>query len=437
VKTQLSNEPPDIKSGGSAVIRTSGFEPFTELECGPVSDFPRFEFKMRDVRRAGEILAGDLAWNEETEAGIREAFSIANNWRDAHAYPMRGIRRGLAWHMRANGIEGTTVARLKRMQAIRKKLRRLPHGLNQIQDLGGCRAILPSVSDVSALVQILRDRARHIIRGEDDYIASPKISGYRSHHIMFGYKGRGDEKIYDGRRIEVQIRTRLQHSWATAVEAVGLFRSEYLKGGQGDERWLRLFLLMSAEFAMSERCASPQDVPAHHLRVSEIKALAEELEASKNLDKLAYTVRFTDISVNPRTKPTYYLIKYDNATNQVDVEPYFAPKDAMRGYDSAEFLDNRTGKNSRNVVLVEADKLDTLKAAYPNYFGDVQLFRMQLRNIIKGEGVKDYKIKPQETVQPRPGENPDLTWLRRRVRWTDSHVRERRERSRVRSFRDF
>jgi hypothetical protein len=139
--------------------------------------------------------------------------------------------------------------------------------------------------------------------------------------------------------------------------------------------------------------------------------------------------------VNPKDKPTYYLIKYNNSTNEVDVSRYFAPKAAVLSYDSAEFLDNKTGRDSENVVLVEADKIDALKMAYPNYFGDVQLFRTQLGHITKGEGVREYKLKPQETVQPRPGENPDLTWLRRRIRWTEEKVSLRQEKSRVRSSR--
>ena len=72
---------------------------------------------------------------------------------------------------------------------------------------------------------------------------------------MFSFCGRdADTVIYNGKRIELQVRTRLQHSWATAVEAVGLFRGEELKNHKGSEEWLRLFKLLSAEFAEAERC---------------------------------------------------------------------------------------------------------------------------------------------------------------------------------------
>ena len=208
----------------------------------------------------GEIIAGELPWNDETAPQISDAFHIANNWRDAHAYPMRSIRYSLMWFMRHHDLEGVTVARFKRMQAIRLKLSRIPHNLNQLQDLGGCRAILPSIADVRKRVDLLHDRSRHHLRAEDDYIASPKTDGYRSHHLMLLYRGRGPATVHDDRRIEVQIRTRLQHSWATAVKAVGLFRGE----------------------------------------------LDRKLEAVNTLQDMSYAVRWTEIAIEPHEKARYY-----------------------------------------------------------------------------------------------------------------------------------
>ncbi len=383
-----------------------------------VTELPRFEYDLKEVRQAGELIARTLEWTHDTEDDIRDAFHVANRWREAHAYPMRSVRGSLRWYMHALDLEGVTVARLKRMQAIRRKLVRSPVKLHQLQDLGGCRAILPSLQDMNTLIGIMRD-CRHELRSQSDYINNPKADGYRCHHLMFNYRGRGERRIFDDRRIEVQIRTRLQHAWATAVESVGLFRGEYLKGSLGSQPWLRLFKLMSAEFAMFEGCPEPPGMPPHYARLAEIKELDRELDASKNLDKLSHAVRFTDVSIQPRQRPTYYLITYDNATNEISVSSYFVERSAIFSYGAAEFFDNKTGRNTKNVVLVEADKVEQLKEAYPNYFGDVQLFRAQLRNIVQGVGIKEYTMKPQEAVRARPGENPDLTWLKRRIRWTE------------------
>jgi hypothetical protein len=384
-------------------------------------EFPSFDFPMRDVRGAGQVIAGDLHWTDQSTPKILEAFQIANNWRDAHAYPMRSVRCSIIHYMGHNGLIGVTAARLKRMQAIRRKLLRIGLHLNQLQDIAGCRAILPSIADVRLLVQALRE-TRHLVRAEVDYITNPKADGYRSHHLMFNYRGRGAAKVFDGRRIEIQVRTRMQHSWATAVEAVGLFRGEDLKGDIGSSDWLRLFLLMSAEFAHAEGCPEPPGIPPRDLRIQEIKALNQKMEAAKTLDKLSHAAKWTDTAAfDPRSRPTYYLLKYNNSTNELAVEPFFAVKPAVASYDNAEEMDNVSGKNTTNVVLVEADKLENLKAAYPNYFGDVQLFSMQLGRIVKGQSVTEYKVRPQETVRPRPQEKPNLAWLKRRnqIRWLD------------------
>lgn len=388
-------------------------------DIGAVADYPRLKFSKHDVKRAGEIIAGNLAWTDESAPEIRDAFRIANNWRDAHAYPMRSVRFSLIGHMRQGGLAGVTVARLKRMQAIRKKLRRIGLNLSQIQDLGGCRAILNSIADVNALVTVMQSRSSHQFRPEKDYIANPKDDGYRSRHLMIEFRGKEEDTVYDDRRIEIQVRTRLQHSWATAVEAVGLFRGEYLKGSQGDQRWLRLFLLMSAEFAAAEDCPEPPGIPQRRELIDEIKELDRALEASATLDKLSYAVHYSkDAVLSPGTRPTYYLIRFNNQTKEVLVEPTFRPKNAVAEYDSAEKADNQTGLDAENVVLVEADKLENLKMAYPNYFGDVQLFKTQLKSIVRGKAAQEYSVRPQETAPMRPREKPgDPRWLRGWRRW--------------------
>jgi hypothetical protein len=175
---------------------------------------------------------------------------------------------------------------------------------------------------------------------------------------------------------------------------------------------------MSAELAVAEGFQESQGAPPRHSRIAEIKDLDQKLEAANTLQNMSYAVRWTDIAVEPNDKVCYYLIEFDNASKEVRVIPYFNPKSATFSYDNAESFDNKSGKDSKNIVLVEADKLENLKAAYPNYFGDVQLFKKQLNNLTKGKDVEEYTVKPQETVAPRPRENPDLSWFKRRIRWS-------------------
>jgi ppGpp synthetase/RelA/SpoT-type nucleotidyltranferase len=174
-------------------------------------EYPRFDYGVEDVKRVSAVIAGDLHWTSETKAQIREAFQIANNWRDAHAFPMRSVRCSLRWYIHHHDIAGVTAARLKRMQAIRRKLARpglRPLDLHLMQDLGGCRVIVSSIADVRRLVDLMRS-GRHTVHHESPHIDKPTKDGYRSHHMILEYCGRGARKIYDGKRVEVQVRTRM------------------------------------------------------------------------------------------------------------------------------------------------------------------------------------------------------------------------------------
>ncbi len=386
--------------------------------------FPSFSYGMREVRRAGEVIAGDLTWTPESQDIIRQAFSVANQWRDSHALPMRSMHGSLRAHIRLRRLNGFTAARLKRMNAIRRKLKRMddntkPMGLNQLQDLGGCRAIMNTMTDVDALAQALKERSRHEYRGENDYIRGSKRDGYRCLHLKYAYVGRGDTVVHNGRRIEIQIRTALQHSWATAVEAVGLFRGEDLKAGKGSPEWLRLFQLMSAEFAAAERCDPASGLPDQQARMRELRDLDEHLGAVQTLDNLTHAVSYIEDAVSPNFRPNYYLIRYDNETREVVITPYSQSRFAFEGYESAENADNLSGLDTANVVLVEADKMDNLTKAYPNYFGDTQVFKMQLNAIVHGEPADEYKVAMQQRVAQRQRERADPSWIGRRGMWSE------------------
>jgi ppGpp synthetase/RelA/SpoT-type nucleotidyltranferase len=157
------------------------------------------------------------------------------------------MRHELTGKVRGLKLIAITAARLKRMVSIRKKLTRSSTTFVQMQDLGGCRAIVDSIAGVEALIALYRSGGtQHRLREDTSYIERPRRGGYRSHHFVLDFSGAGPDAAYDGRRVEIQIRTQLQHAWATAVEAVGMVRGEDLKAGDGNVDWLRLFALMAS-----------------------------------------------------------------------------------------------------------------------------------------------------------------------------------------------
>jgi hypothetical protein len=381
-----------------------------------VSDFPQLEYSKKDVVRAGKALVGQLGWEPDERAATERIFSIANSWRASHAFPMHRIRAQLHGRMSALQLKGLTAARLKQMSSIRSKLGRLDGNLRQLQDLGGCRAIVPTIGDVRKLVRDIVEKSPHVLKSQNPYMDEPRDSGYRSHHLVFAFEPRdATEKGYAGRLIEVQIRSRLQHSWATAVEAVGLYRDEKLKNGVGSADWLRLFKLMSLEVAASEGCEYAKE--GSNSRVQEIIALNASLDAIRTLDTLSHAVSNLDrILPDRHHKPRYCLIEYDHQLKRVNVKYLDGPSKIGGALNEAN--DSRYSS-----VVVEMDKIDNLKEAYPNYFGDVQLFKSSLSLVVNGKAVEQYSLPPIEKVPPPPKEIPDDSWLRfpnrRNRRWED------------------
>jgi len=80
--------------------------------------------------------------------------------------------------------------RLKRLDSIVAKLKRESGmKLSRMQDLGGCRFVVPVLSEVYYFSEKLKNsRVRHEFKREYDYIKNPKKSGYRSLHLVFKFQ---------------------------------------------------------------------------------------------------------------------------------------------------------------------------------------------------------------------------------------------------------
>lgn len=387
------------------------------FEFEPMADYPTFHFSVGEARRAGNLIGQNPVWTSQTEGAIRHAFAVANNWREAHAFPMHSVRGRLRYLIARVAPGGFTAARLKRMQAIRSKLMRqeLNVALPELQDIAGCRVVVGSVAEARALAELYIERAGD--RGEEprekDYIAAPKPDGYRCHHIIVKYRGEGERAAHNGRRVEAQIRTRAQHAWATAVESVGMYRGEYLKGSKGDADWLSLFKLMSDEIADAEGCPVRSGAPARTERIKEIRTLNSSLDAVGTLENLRHVIRWTAESVSPRSLPTHFLIRYDRRARSVGVEAIYATAKAVQMYREAEAEYNQSGEYGEDIVLVEVDKIESLKRAYPNYFLDVEHFTNLLRDVVHGRAMEDYRLIPQPRARAPVREAAiSVDWMR-------------------------
>ncbi|WKE70456.1 RelA/SpoT domain-containing protein [Streptomyces sp. WP-1] len=193
------------------------------------------ELSKSAVNRAGDVLR---AWHSrgadlgEFELDAHDsAFSLLSTWRTAHSYPLTKVTNGLRVMADCPASGARVAQRLKRAPQIVNKLVRQPGmKLARMEDIGGCRAVLPSPRAVEAVAQ--RMRARWPIHRDRDYVAHPKDSGYRAIHFV-------TER--DGKRIEVQLRTVGQQAWADAVEQFATAYELPLKDEVGPDPVLEFF----------------------------------------------------------------------------------------------------------------------------------------------------------------------------------------------------
>lgn len=177
------------------------------------------------VDKAGDVMR---EWWSAIDAPIGDsenaAIKIIWEYRQTFAYPMTKVSSNLRYYVAKHNSDAVFVAqRHKRLQRIVEKLERHPKmRMSQMQDVGGCRAV---VNDQRAAYGVLAGiRKNWDVVGVDDYVAVPRPTGYRALHAIVRK---------DGCAIEVQLRTFGQQTWADEVERLDSQTTHQLKDGVG------------------------------------------------------------------------------------------------------------------------------------------------------------------------------------------------------------
>lgn len=335
------------------------------------------------INKAGQILVSEnplrdqLAWAQE----------LATKWRACHAYPINTFQATLRVKLREFKGDPIVAQRLKRMPTIVDKLRRHPMmKLTTMQDIGGLRAVMSTVPQVYKLAKYYRKDAKfaHELIDQRDYIKDPRDEdGYRSVHLIYRYANKLNPE-YDGLRIELQIRSRLQHTWATAVETMGTFLGQALKSRQGDQEWLDFFAITSSAFAYLEK--RPPVPRFNHLsREQTFKAVAMAETGLRALEKMeAFSIAADQIVKTKGTGKSrfYHLIVLDSVNKTVRINAYdrdsFAEAIADYSLVEAQVAQGDTVEP----VLVSAGSISNLRRAYPNFFLDIGEFTSILNRIL-------------------------------------------------------
>lgn len=312
-----------------------------------------------------------------------EDLLVIDNWRSSHAAPLQVIKMLLKGRAKSVDASAIVAQRLKRLPSIRAKLQRESMRLPQMQDLGGCRAI---VKDMTALRRLTEkfDQAfeknpteRHGRIDKTDYIESPKADGYRSIHYVLSYQSKAAHmQSFRGHLIEVQIRTRMQHAWATAVEIVDTFTGQSLKSALktniGDPTWRRFFAVCGSVFADGE--GSPTVAGAwesSQATIAELKELAQQTNVVHVLQGLSAAVNNT-YSPDVTRAFSNFVLRLDAKERVVTISS-FGREDQAQQYLFDEEQKVSSDPNIQ-IVQVSVEQMQALKAAYPNYYLDTSFF---------------------------------------------------------------
>lgn len=321
------------------------------------------------------LLAGPETGFLYTDANI-----IIDDWRKLHMVPLEELVKDITALLRQAGVSATFSShRLKRMTSIIAKLKHNPGmGLGGLQDIGGARFVFEDISSLLKAQQIiLNAKFDHFIpdRKPYDYVKEPKSSGYRSIHFVYKYVS--DNADIDGLRIELQIRTRLQHDWAMAVETGELISESSLKAGLGDKHWLEFFKLSSAILARKENMPVEQSFVSYSEKDYCLKYARLE-QKYKFLEQLQALVSTVHVMEKHELRQGYAVIFIQFLEKMVQLRHYKAEDFEKATQYYAEVEKTINDANSA-VVLVSVSDMKELKDAYPSYFLNADEFIQSLK----------------------------------------------------------
>ena len=337
---------------------------------------------------AGSILINDSSSSEETE----KALSILDNWRAMHKHPMHVFKKRLKRVSEKLDKNAISVQRLKRLPSIVKKLQRSYYGnkptmkLSQMQDIAGCRAVMSNVELAIKLYKedYLRGDLKHKKVNKKDYITEPKADGYRGIHLIYRYNSdKKGKKNYNGLLVEVQIRSKLQHLWATAIETVDFFTRQAIKSSEGRPEWMDFFKLVSSAFAIMENAHLVPNAPNNEKELYlQIKEKERELQVIKVMKGWTQGIKVFEEAVKKRPKLQFFLLELDIIGEKLNITGYTKNQEEKAILDYSRAEKRSQGKKEYDVVLVGADTTKDLKKAYPNYFVDTGEFLSFLQKIL-------------------------------------------------------
>jgi GTP pyrophosphokinase/guanosine-3',5'-bis(diphosphate) 3'-pyrophosphohydrolase len=159
---------------------------------------------MQWMREELEDLSFKVLNNEARASIIRRFITLQRETGDV----IHKITADIRAELDRAGIEADVFGRAKKPYSIWRKMQEKQLAFSRLSDIYGFRIISGSEADCYRILGVIHTRWRAVPGRFKDYISQPKTNGYRSIHTTVS--GR------DGKRVEVQIRTRQMHEVAEA-----------------------------------------------------------------------------------------------------------------------------------------------------------------------------------------------------------------------------
>lgn len=360
-------------------------------------------YSKSQVTKAWKILVEYENYKNKCKEEVSDAFDILSYWRSSHIESL---------DIAFNKIQDLTIKidkkalfakRLKRLESIKNKLiRQETMSLGRMYDIWWCRVI---VSSPNKLKKILRELKKwpEFLKNDwslniKNYIEKPKIDWYRSIHLIWNF---------NGKNIEVQLRTSIQHDWATALEIVDIFTKQNLKSNQWQKNWSDFFTMVSKEFEEMEKIHlfSPNNwerVLEYYKNLNEKDKFLNHRNVKRLLVKLNIINKFLafTISVDVANNAIFndklihesegYVLIHIDLKEQKLFTRYFNQNEAIVAEEEYTKMEQKFTSNQNVIIaLIASSSIWDIKDAYPNYFADSRDFIKYL-NVIDQSPVKKW-----------------------------------------------
>lgn len=361
-------------------------------------------FSSADVKRASfALMAEEL---DDDVVLLAKTMDVLTYWRDAHVQPLFQAEQLLNKFVPKIDKDAFIAKRLKRVESVKKKLNLNknrecgPMLLTTMQDIGGIRVVLTNHKKLYDLYKVLKNEACFKQKGNilkvTNYIDEPKEFGYRGIHLIAKFPNEYNQE----RKIEFQLRTKLQHSWSTTLEIIDLFTGQNLKNDKGSHLWKEFFRLVSDEFCVIENSDGfvsnqldriVKDY-SDYLMTNDL-SLSNCLKIIKFINTPLPTANGKSISIEhqvkgyadslreindqiqeQKKKVEFILLRLNVYTKELNIE-FFEKSEREQASKLYSLYEQTLSKNKNWVVaFVSTNAIGGLKEAYPNYFADSEVF---------------------------------------------------------------